>query len=123
MKKFIPGKKDNLPFSMCVWADNTLYVSGKVGINPATGTIPDSAGEQAAFAIEGLRTVLEEQGCTLSDVVKITVILTNKEDIGIFNQVYLEKFAQPLPARTLMIVSALAGKATVELDAIAVKNP
>lgn len=122
MKTFIPAKKETMPFSMCVWANDTLYISGKVGINPATGAIPDSAEEQTEFAIEGLRAVLEEQGCTLSDVVKVTVILTNKDDIAEFNKVYLEKFSKPLPARTLMVVNALAGKATVEIDAIAVKN-
>ncbi|MEA4894627.1 MAG: RidA family protein [Oscillospiraceae bacterium] len=107
---------------MAVWAGNTLYVSGKVGIDPATGTIPDSVEEQTKFAIAGLKSVLEEQSCTLSDVVKMTVILTNKDDIAAFNKIYCECFAVNPPARTLIVVTALAGKATVELDAIAVKG-
>ncbi|MBU5625357.1 RidA family protein [Oscillibacter sp. MSJ-2] len=122
MKQFIPPKKEGSPFSMCVWAGNTLYISGKVGIDPSTGTIPDSAEEQTRFAISGLSSVLEEQGCTLADVVKITAILTDQKDIAPFNKVYCEQFAKNPPARTLMVVGALAGKATVELDAVAVKD-
>ena len=122
MKKFIAAKKAGSPFSMCVWAGDTLYVSGKVGIDPATGEIPDGAKEQTELAVSGLQTVLEEQGCSLKDVVKVTAILTCKEDMAAFNEVYCRRFQEPRPARTLMIVEALAGKATVEIDAIAVKG-
>lgn len=122
MKTFIPPKKAGAPFATGVWADNTFYLSGKVGIDPATGAVADSAKEQTRFAIEGVAAILKEQGLSLADVVKVSCILTNKEDIADFNEVYMEFFGEYLPARTLMFVAGLAGKATVELDVIAVKD-
>lgn len=122
MKEFIPPKKSGSPFATGVWADNVLYLSGKVGIDPATGIVADSAEDQTRFAIEGIQAILAEQGLSLSDIVKVSVILTNKDDMAAFNKVYMDYFGERVPARTLMIVSALAGKATVELDVIAVKG-
>ncbi len=122
MKTFVPPKKAGSPFSQGVWCGNTLYLSGKVGIDPATNAVADSVEDQTRFAISGLESVLKEQGLALCDIVKMTVILTNKEDVAAFNAIYREAFPVDPPARTLMIVSALAGKATVELDAIAVRD-
>ena len=122
MKTFIPPKKVGAAFATGVWADDTLYLSGKVGIDPQTGAVADSAAAQTRFAIEGIATILNEQGLSLSDVVKVNCILTNKDDMADFNSVYMEYFGGQVPARTLMFVAGLAGKATVELDVIAVKG-
>lgn len=105
-----------------VWSGSTLYLSGKVGIDPATGTVAESAADQTRFAIEGIASILREQGLSLQDVVKVTAFLTNREDMPEFNQVYMDYFSDPVPARTLAFVSGLAGKATVELDIIAEKD-
>ena len=122
MKTFIPPKKAGSPFATGVWADNALYLSGKVGIDPATGAVAESAEDQTRFAIEGIASILKEQGLSLADIVKVTVILANKSDMPAFNKVYTEYFPENVPARTLFIASALAGSATVELDVIAVKG-
>ena len=122
MKTFIPPKKVGAAFATGVWAGDTLYLSGKVGIDPQTGAVADSAAARTRFAIEGIATILNEQGLSLSDVVKVNCILTNKDDMADFNSVYMEYFGGQVPARTLMFVAGLAGKATVELDVIAVKG-
>lgn len=122
MKTFIPPKKAGAAFATGVWADKTFYLSGKVGIDPTTGAVADSAADQTRFAIEGIASILEEQGLSLADVVKVSCILTNKDDMADFNKVYMEYFGERVPARTLMFVAGLAGKATVELDVIAVKD-
>ena len=122
MKTFIPPKKVGAAFATGVWAGDTLYLSGKVGIDPQTGVVADSAAAQTRFAIEGIAAILNEQGLSLSDVVKVNCILTNKDDMADFNSVYMEYFGGQVPAWTLMFVAGLAGKATVELDVIAVKG-
>lgn len=122
MKTFIPPKKAGAAFATGVWADNTFYLSGKVGVDPATGAIAVSAADQTRFAIEGIASILKEQGLSLADIVKVSCILTNKDDMADFNKIYMEYFGECVPARTLMFAASLAGKATIELDVIAVKD-
>lgn len=122
MKTFIPFPKAGAAFATGVWAGNTFYLSGKVGIDPSTGAVADSAAEQTRYAIEGIADILKKQNLSISDIVKVNCILTNKDDMADFNAVYMKYFGERVPARTLMFVSGLAGKATVELDVIAVKD-
>lgn len=122
MIKYIPFTGGVRPFSTAVQAGNTLYVSGQVGIDRSTGTYPEGIEGQTRQAIENLKAVLQEQGFQLSDVVKMTVLLTDISDLAGFNAVYKEAFSADPPARTLSTVSALAGPAIVELDAIAYKE-
>ena len=123
MVNFIPVSGAARPFSAAVQAGNTLYISGQVGIDRSRGVYPDSVDGQTRQAVENLCQALESQGWSLSDVVKLTVILTSADAIAAFNAAYESVFPTPLPARTLMVVSALAGPAMVELDAIAYREP
>ncbi|MBU5627110.1 RidA family protein [Oscillibacter sp. MSJ-2] len=119
MVKFIPFEGGVRPFSAAVRAGSTLYVSGQVGIDRSSGTYPETIESQTECAVHNLQTVLEKEGYSLSDVVKMTVLLTNAADLSAFNNVYTRFFATNPPARTLCTVKALAGPAIVELDAVA----
>lgn len=122
MVEYIPFKGGDRPFSSAVRAGDTLYVSGQVGIDRSTGSYPSTVEEQTELAIENLRELLEENGFTLAEVVRMGAILLNKADITGFNAVYQKHFNKRLPARTLTVVSALAGDAIVELEATCVKQ-
>ena len=100
------------PYSQGIAAGQTVYVSGQLPIDPATGAIPEGIAGQ---------TILAEQGMTLADVVKTTVFLADMNDFAEMNKVYGEYFAQPFPARSAVQVAKLPKGAPLEIECIAVK--
>lgn len=120
MIKYIPFSGGERPFSTAVRAGDTLYVSGQVGINRDSGQFPATVAGQTEQAIANLKAILEQEQFSLADIVKMTVIVTDKANIQAFNNSYRQHFPLNPPARTLL-VAGLAGEALVELDAIAVK--
>ena len=109
------------PYSQAVEADGTLYASGQLPVNPATGTMPESIEEQTRQSLANLNAILTEAGYSFADVVKTTVLLADIADFKVMNGVYAEHFSQPFPARVCYQVAALPLGAKVEIDAVAVK--
>ena len=109
------------PYSQAVRAGNTLYISGQIPIDPATGAF---AGEdirtQTAQSLTNIRNILEAAGADMSNVVKTTVLLKDIADFGARNEVYAEFFQEPYPARAAFQAAALPKDALVEIEAIAV---
>lgn len=100
----------------------TVYVSGQLPVNPATGQFAgDDIEVQTKQSIENIRAILEEAGMDLRDVVKTTVYLTDIADFGRMNEVYGSYFQQPYPARCAFQVVALPKGALIEIDAVAEK--
>lgn len=111
------------PYSQAVRAGNTLFVSGQIPVDPASGTAPvGGIKAQAQQALLNLRRIIEAGGFTLKEVVKTTVYLKNISDFNDMNGVYAEFFASPYPARATVEVSQLPKGVLVEIDAIAVKE-
>jgi len=109
------------PYSQAVEAAGMVFVSGQLPVDPVSGSMPGDVGDQTRLSIENIRAILAEAGLELSDVVKITVFLT---DIGSFqdvNKVYGQYFSENAPARACIEVSALPKGALVEIEAIAVR--
>lgn len=110
------------PYSQAIQAGNTLYVSGQIPIDPATGSF---AGEdivsQTRQCLTNIRAILAEAGYTMADVVKTTVLMTDLAEFTTMNQVYAEFFQTPYPARAAFQVAALPRNAKVEIECIAVK--
>lgn len=110
------------PYSQAIRAGNTLYVSGQIPIDPATGSF---AGEdivsQTRQCLTNIRTILAEAGYTMADVVKTTVLMTDLAEFTTMNQVYAEFFQTPYPARAAFQVAALPRNAKVEIECVAVK--
>ena len=100
-----------------VEAEATLYVSGQLPINPATGTMPETIEEQTRQSLTNLRYIIEEAGYTLADVVKVTVLLDNIADFAAMNGVYATFFTEQMPARVCYEVAKLPMGAMVEIDA------
>lgn len=102
-------------------AEATLYISGQLPINPASGTMPDTIEAQTRQSLDNLGAILREAGMDYSDIVKTTVLLDDIKDFAAMNAVYAEYFEGEKPARMCYEVAALPMGAKVEIDAVAVK--
>lgn len=109
------------PYSQAIQAGNTIYVSGQLPIDPATGNF---AGEEIASqtrqSLTNIQNILKAAGADMSNVVKTTVLLKNIADFGAMNEVYAEFFAAPFPARAAFEVACLPKNALVEIECVAV---
>ena len=109
-------------YSQAVIAGNTIYVSGQLPIDAATGDfVPGGIEEQLHQVFKNLQYVLEEGGYSFADVVKTTVLLSDLANFAKLNEVYAMYFKEPYPARVAYQVAALPKGALVEIDVIAVK--
>lgn len=107
------------PFSVAVYGDNLLFVSGQVAQDPATGTLVDGGtARQTEQILTNLAVVLAAAGKNLGDVVRVGVYLTDPNDFAAMNEVYGRHFTDPYPARTTIVVAALPLGAAVEIDAV-----
>jgi 2-iminobutanoate/2-iminopropanoate deaminase len=108
------------PYSPAVVYGEMVYVSGQVPIDRKTGkVIYGEIEEQTRVTLENLGAILEENGSSLKNVVKVTVFLANIADYERMNEVYMEYFKENRPARTCVGVRALPFGVKVEMDAIA----
>ncbi len=111
------------PYSQAIQAGNTVYVSGQLPIDPATGAFPgDDIVSQTRQSLANIKAILEEVGLSMADVTKTTVLLADIAEFGAMNEVYAEFFAAPYPARAAFQVAALPKAARVEIECVAVRN-
>ena len=109
------------PYSQGIKANGMLFVSGQLPIDPATGSlVGDSVRDQTRQCIANIESILRSSGCTVRDIVKSSVFLTDLNDFGEMNDVYAAHFASDMPARVCVEVSRLPRKAKVEIEVIAV---
>ncbi|HEY0162419.1 MAG TPA: RidA family protein [Edaphobacter sp.] len=111
------------PYSQAVRIGDTLYASGQVGLDPATGQLVEGGvAEQTVRVFENIKAVLTEAGLTFADVVKTTVFLKSMSDFAVMNGIY-EKYLAPEgvvpPARSTIAVASLPKDALVEVEVIA----
>ena len=110
------------PYSQAICAGNTVYVSGQIPIDPATGAFAgDDIVTQTRQSLTNLKSIPSAAGADLCHVVKTTVYLAHMEDFAAMNGVYAEFFAAPYPARAAFEVACLPKNALVEIECIAVK--
>jgi reactive intermediate/imine deaminase len=106
-------------YSQAVRAGDTVYLSGQIPLDPATGElVPGDMEAQVRRVFENLKAVCEAAGGDLSQVVKLTVYLTDLAHFALVNRVMAEYFSQPYPARAAVGVAALPKGAAVEMDGI-----
>jgi 2-iminobutanoate/2-iminopropanoate deaminase len=109
------------PYSQAIVAGGFAFLSGQVGIDPATGEIVKGGTEaEARRVLENVRAVLAEAGVGFESVVRTTIYLIDLGEFALVNAIYGEYVKSPLPARATVQVSALPKGARVEIDAIAV---
>jgi 2-iminobutanoate/2-iminopropanoate deaminase len=108
------------PLSAAIVRDGTIFVSGQVGRDPATGVVGEGIRDQTRMVINNMRSVLKQCGADLKDVDKCTVFITRQEDFAAMNEVYASMFPEPRPARSTIVVAALArNDFIVEIEGIA----
>ena len=109
------------PYSQAVLVDDTLYVSGNIPVNPATGDVADGIVNQSKQVFENMKAVLNEAGMGFENVVKTTAFLTDLSNFATFNETYASYFVAPYPARSCVEVSKLPKNVLVEVECIAKK--
>ena len=107
-----------LSLSRAVRAGDFVFLTGQIPMRDDLPMTDGSIEEQTRAAIEGIRSILHEAGCELSDVVKSTVWLKNREDFAGFNKVYAEFFTEQQPARSALVCDFLVD-VLVEIECIA----
>lgn len=107
------------PYSQAIKSGSFLFISGQVALNPITGDLVNSSiEEQAVQVIKNLSAICKAANADLSDIVKLTIYITDMNDFSIVNQVMANHFKSPYPARATIEVSGLPLGVNVEMDAI-----
>ena len=110
------------PYSQAIQAGDTVYVSGHLPINPATGQFAEGdIRDLTRQSLLNVQHILESVGLSMAHVVKTTVFLADMNDFAGMNEVYADFFAAPFPARSAVAVKTLPKGASVEIECVAVK--
>ena len=108
------------PFSAAVRAGDLLFLSGQVGLDPATGKlVAGDIGAQTEQIFANISAVLEAAGKSFDDVMKTTVYLADMRDFAAMNAVYARYFQTPYPARTTIQAAGLPLGVPVEIEVVA----
>ncbi|HMU99951.1 MAG TPA: RidA family protein [Rhodocyclaceae bacterium] len=105
-------------YSQAVRVGDTVYLSGQIGLDPASGQLVDGIDAQILRVFENLKAVAEAAGGSLADVVKLNVFLTDLSHFAKVNETMARYFSQPFPARAAVGVKELPRGALVEADAV-----
>ena len=108
------------PYSQAIKAGNTVYLSGQIGLDPASGQLVEGLDAQVIRVFENLKAVAGAAGGTLADAVRVTIYLTDLADFSKVNDAMARYCPQPYPARATVGVASLPRGALVEVDAILV---
>ena len=110
------------PYSQAVEANGTLYISGQIAINPATGEVESNDIRlQTKQVMENIAAILKEAGYSFKDVVKTTCLLSDIDNFAAMNEVYATYYTEQEPARAAFAVKDLPNHVLVEIETIAVK--
>ena len=123
IKRFVTDKAPAPvgPYCQALAAGNLLFISGQMGIDPATGLFVTGGVEaQATQVMKNLEAILVEAGSTWSNVAKVNIYLKDMNDFAAVNQIYAGFFTDAYPARCCVEVARLPKDALVEIEAVAV---
>ncbi len=107
-------------YSQAVQAGNTIYLSGQIGLDPASMQMVEGIDAQIVRVFDNLKAVAEAAGSSLADAVKLNIYLTDLGNFAKVNEVMAQYCSQPYPARAAVGVAALPRGALVEIDGILV---
>jgi len=105
-------------YSQAVKVGTTVYLSGQIGLDPATMQMVEGIEAQVHRVFSNLKAVAEAAGGSLNDVVKLNIFLTDLSHFALVNTIMAEYFSQPFPARAAVGVASLPRAALVEADGV-----
>lgn len=107
------------PYVQGIRAGEMVFCSGQLGIDPATGKLPETVEEQAVNSMKNLGAILKEAGSDYSKIVKTTIFLADMNDFAKVNEIYKSCFTGAYPARSCVQVGKLPLGGLVEVECIA----
>ena len=110
------------PYSQAIQSGNFVFLSGQIGIDPATGNLSATTDEQTVRTMENLHAILQQSGLGFGDVVQTRIYLTNISDWTTVNGIYGSYFKDEYPARVTVQVAGLPKGANVEIEMVAQKR-
>jgi 2-iminobutanoate/2-iminopropanoate deaminase len=118
----LPNHAASLPFSDAVLVGATLYLAGRIGLDPATGAVPSNMDDEVRFLLDGFEAVLAEAEMNMDDLVWVQVVSPDVSLWEYFNRGYLKRFTKELPARAFLGSGPLFLGARFEMLGIAVRR-
>lgn len=109
------------PYSQATMKNNTLFISGQLGIDPNTSQMVEGFEAQTNMVFQNIKAILEAAGMGLSHVMKVSVFLKDMDDFAVLNEIYARHFSAPYPAREAIQVARLPKDGLVEISIIAMR--
>ena len=118
----LPGRTDTLPYSDAVLAGGTLYLAGRIGIDPQTGRAPEDIEKEIRFLLDGMKITMRAADLTMDDLVSVQVFCPDLSLYDKFNEVYRTYFTKDFPARAFIGSGPLLRGGHFEAQGIAVRR-
>jgi reactive intermediate/imine deaminase len=118
----LPNRRHNLPFNDAVLVGDTLYLSGRIGIDPETLSAPDDVQKELTLLLDGVRDVLAAADMTMDDLVSVQIFCSDLSLFSTFNERYRTYFKGDLPARAFLGSGKLLLNGRFEICAIAARR-
>ena len=118
----LPGRAVQAPFSDAVVVGDTVYLAGRIGVDPKTGQAPDDLDQEIRLLLEGVKAVLAEAGLTMDDLVSVQVFCPDLSLYDRFNPAYRGYFGKDVPARAFVGSGPLLRGGHFEIQGIAVRR-
>jgi 2-iminobutanoate/2-iminopropanoate deaminase len=118
----LPNKTVQAPFSDAILSEKTLYMAGRIGLDPKTGKAPAKIEDEIKLLLDGEKEVLAQAGMTMDDIVSVQIFCTDLSLFEQFNPIYKSYFTKEMPARAFIGAGSLLRGGHFEMQAIAVKR-
>lgn len=118
----LPNRKDTLPYSDGVLVGDTLYLAGKIGIDPKTGKPPEDVEKEIRLLLDGMKTTLAAANMTMDDLVSVQIFCPDLSLYEKFNEIYRTYFIKDFPARAFIGSGPLLRGGRFEAQGIAVRR-
>jgi enamine deaminase RidA (YjgF/YER057c/UK114 family) len=118
----LPARKDTLPFSDGVLVGDTLYLAGKIGVDPQTGKPPEDLEKEIRLLLDGMKTTLAAADMTMDDLVSVQIFCPDLSLYEKFNEIYRTYFSKNFPARAFIGSGPLLRGGRFEAQGIAVRR-